>query len=148
MKKWCENAVFIPDLRAKAQVWCTEHGLDVHLVPVSGFLDEQEDGTIKVEVFVRDDVTGNIAYDFDAEAPLMRWAVVDGPMPDEELIEEVVMLQTEIAYCENGDCRVEMYQAITDSYDVKTEKNCPGCGQFGRMKNEPKEDTDAADSPA
>lgn len=47
----------------------------------------------------------------------------------------------EVAYCENGDCRVQMFNTrLTDLEKVviKGEKtqNCPGCGQYGRIKDE------------
>lgn len=38
------------------------------------------------------------------------------------------------AYCENGHCRVVEFRA-----EEGAEKNCPGCGRMGRLKDEPKE---------
>jgi hypothetical protein len=38
----------------------------------------------------------------------------------------------ELMYCENGECRVELYH--TTDPDGTTKENCPGCGQFGRTK--------------
>jgi hypothetical protein len=52
------------------------------------------------------------------------------------------MIEYEIAFCENGECRVETYRMVKDSQDVETDENCPGCGRFGRLKDDPKEDTD------
>jgi hypothetical protein len=46
----------------------------------------------------------------------------------------------EIMYCENADCRVELYRAVeeTETHYLKKDPvgsiNCPGCGQFGRKK--------------
>lgn len=39
----------------------------------------------------------------------------------------------ETAYCENDDCRVVLYLLTEDNDGTKNE-NCPGCGQFGRLK--------------
>lgn len=39
------------------------------------------------------------------------------------------------AYCENGQCRVVLFRAGADGH-----LNCPGCGQFGRLKDDPKTD--------
>lgn len=46
---------------------------------------------------------------------------------DQEHIEGLVQMAADTLlakYCENERCGVLMYQA----------KNCPGCGQFGRVK--------------
>jgi len=37
----------------------------------------------------------------------------------------------EMFYCENIECRVEMYSG---SGTVQTMQNCPGCGRMGRNK--------------
>jgi hypothetical protein len=41
------------------------------------------------------------------------------------------------AYCENANCRVVIFTTET-SPEVpapKEPRNCPGCGQFGRLKD-------------
>lgn len=44
----------------------------------------------------------------------------------------------EEAYCENGDCRVTLYQIKTiEGTDLLDDKNCPSCGRFGRIKDKP-----------
>lgn len=42
------------------------------------------------------------------------------------------------AYCENGECRVIMYQVADTSHEAPglLPDNCPGCGRFGRIKDE------------
>jgi hypothetical protein len=41
------------------------------------------------------------------------------------------MSNSTTAYCENKDCRVVLYE-------VNGATNCPGCGLFGRLKDEDK----------
>lgn len=45
-------------------------------------------------------------------------------------------------FCENGDCRVVLYQLGEDDSgehylrrDPVGSQNCPGCGRFGRIKD-------------
>jgi hypothetical protein len=42
-----------------------------------------------------------------------------------------------LMYCENGDCRVELYNTKPTVNTNQPVANCPGCGQFGRKKDEP-----------
>lgn len=42
------------------------------------------------------------------------------------------------AYCENGDCRVMLYRIDPVEPREGHDQNCPGCGRFGRMKDNPK----------
>ena len=45
----------------------------------------------------------------------------------------------EDAYCENGDCRVTLYQTEREEVEEKqlAAQNCPSCGRFGRLKDKP-----------
>lgn len=41
------------------------------------------------------------------------------------------------AYCENAECRVVLFTTKTVGPEREAEsQNCPGCGQFGRLKDE------------
>lgn len=43
-----------------------------------------------------------------------------------------------IAFCENGSCVIILYKTAKPIREGATHAitNCPGCGQFGRLKNE------------
>jgi hypothetical protein len=43
-------------------------------------------------------------------------------------------------YCENAECRVVLFKAIMEG-STQIDQNCPGCGQFGRFKNEPRDES-------
>lgn len=43
------------------------------------------------------------------------------------------------AYCENGECRVVMFRVGASPGEfLDNENNCPDCGRFGRLKDDPK----------
>jgi hypothetical protein len=51
----------------------------------------------------------------------------------------------EVVYCENAECRVEVYHVGDEEADKAKHylerdpvgpKNCPGCGRFGRTKGD------------
>lgn len=48
------------------------------------------------------------------------------------------MKMDEHVYCENGNCRVILFETWVKDGEVQS--NCPGCGQFGRIKNKAEEE--------
>lgn len=50
-------------------------------------------------------------------------------------------------YCENENCRVEMYSVSVDEFTID-HRNCPGCGQYGRTKGRTVKEDPAAGDPA
>ena len=88
MKKWAQSAYYVEEIREQASWWLKKNNIDPIDVPISGFVREGENGYVEVEVFERDE-NHTIKYDFDLEAPITKWVVVQSNMPDNHLLEEL-----------------------------------------------------------
>jgi hypothetical protein len=41
-----------------------------------------------------------------------------------------------VVYCENDKCRVLIFENKIEIEGGEVDNNCPGCGQFGRIKGQ------------
>lgn len=90
LRRWTENALFVPELNDQTQAWLRSHGIEPVDVLMNGIITEQG-GKITVETIKRDE-DGNMYWHDETDgfvrAPITEFTEVS-EWPPEHLTEEV-----------------------------------------------------------